>query len=580
MHTTARKLATAAFITIAINANVMANSPYKSPYIYLDTDHQIDAPDTAPVSSNENISSHLGNEGISHPFAEFSRQSSTFDPWFTEHRISGNAKFLINTIEDARSHGLDPEQYDLSRILLISETLQKRTSCLKSESLGTTDDNLRYNLSYLLDTNFVKVIEHLGQGVVDGPSLQRRLFRDRPDIDAFNMLVSVNNAELSVKQAITRATPMHSDYERLREKMRDLLTEQSTYVERIKVNEHVQTILVTEASDKQLISQRLVETGDLTFEAFGSSDPDERLLQALQAFQGNHGLKPNGLVDEATRNALNASVEEDIEAVAVSLERWRWLPRDLGDRHLIANIPGYSVKFVENDTTMLSMRTVVGKIRHQTPSFTEDMTYMEFNPTWTVPSSITNNELLPIERRKPGYLTARNFDVIRKQDDGWRRDPISSLTQAELNASPFPYTLRQRGGAGNALGRMKFMMPNPYSIYLHDTPAKSYFSHTDRAYSHGCIRLSDPDAMAQHLLMADGYTPDEIKTFSSSTKNRRVNFRTPVPTHMVYMTTWVGENNVLQKRPDVYGNDGALLAALRDGGTLLSNDMKLAQYTY
>jgi len=195
---------------------------------------------------------------------------------------------------------------------------------------------------------------------------------------------------------------------------------------------------------------------------------------------------------------------------------------------------------------------------------------MEFNPTWTVPASIANKTLIPKERRRPGYLQSRNFDFLKRVNGQLVKVPPASVTRDMFNRKYFPYILRQRGGPINALGRMKFMMPNQYAIYLHDTQAKKHFTLNDRAYSHGCIRLSDPDAMARALMSGDGYSDAKIERSLSSKKTHTVRFRQPIPTHLVYLTSWVDDNGELQHRPDIYRNDAAVLEALKEAGTLLT----------
>jgi len=164
---------------------------------------------------------------------------------------------------------------------------------------------------------------------------------------------------------------------------------------------------------------------------------------------------------------------------------------------------------------------------------------------------------------------SRNFDFLKRVNNRLVKVPPETVTAEDFNAARFPYTLRQRGGPINALGRMKFMMPNQYAIYLHDTQAKKHFTLNDRAFSHGCIRLSDPDALAIELLLADGYSERQISASLNSSKTHRLRFRNPIPTHLVYLTAWVDENNVLQMRPDLYNNDRSLAKALADANTLL-----------
>lgn len=498
-------------------------------------------------------------------------------PWLSDNGISPNAQVLIRAIQDAKIHGLQPESYGLNRILSVVDNLntldEKRAADASPQKTQLSNDQnaLRFSLNQLLDTNFIKLVEHLGKGIVDGKSNQKQLYRDAPEVNAFNLLVSVSDAQLSVHQVINSVAPKHEGYKRLTQVMRDLLTEQSTGIQRTKVATADESPIISKEEDKQQIRTRLLETGDLSFEANMASNSDAELLKALRAFQSRHGIEPSNIADTKTRAALNKSVNADIDSVALNLERWRWLPRDLGDSHIFVNIPEFQIDLVVNNKTTLTMPGVVGKYRHQTPSFSEDMSYMEFNPTWTVPVSITNAELIPKERKNPGYLESRQFDFLKVVGNKVTKVPRSSITPEEFNAPRFPYTLRQRGGSINALGRMKFMMPNKYSIYLHDTQSQKHFTLNERAYSHGCIRLSDPDALAQHLMANDGYSQKEIDAAFASKRTHRIKFRQPIPTHLVYLTTWVDENNVLQHRPDIYRNDQKLLESLRTADTLLSS---------
>ena len=520
------------------------------------------------------------NSNLSSDFTDKEReQIRKSGPWLSDIGLSQNAQVLIRAIQDARVHGLNPENYNLAQILswvdLLSHVDRTHLDSLRQDDSdrARTVDALRFQLSALLDESFITLTKHLGQGVVDGRKLQKDLFRDAPDVNAFNMLVSIINAELSVRNALESVTQSHPDYQRLTWMLRDLLTEQATDIARTRVASENDAQPIATTSDKQKIRERLLEAGDLSIDAYLSANADAELLNALRAFQSRNGIEQSSFADEATRTALNRSVYDEIEAVAISLERWRWLPRDLGSRHIFVNIPNYRVNLMDSGKTELSMTAVVGRYKHQTPSFSRDMSYMEFNPTWTVPVSITNKELIPKERRRPGYLVSRDFDFLKRVGNRLIKVPASSVTKDDLYKARFPYTLRQRGGPINALGRMKFMMPNPYAIYLHDTQAKKHFTLNDRAYSHGCIRLSDPDALAQHLMLGDGYTQQEIDKAIRSKKTHRVRFRHPIPTHLVYLTTWVSEDGALQSRPDIYRQDDKLVKALKASDKLLAEAM-------
>lgn len=497
-------------------------------------------------------------------------------PWLTDQGLSSNAQQLIRSIQNAAVHGLDPDNYGLAEILRTVDTLNgldkpgthaghRQRSVHLPGSLS-----LRDTLSNQMDEAFVSLARHLGQGVVDARATQRDLYRDAPVINAEELLRDVREGRSSSLQALNSVTPQHSDYQRLTSRMRDLLTERATGSQRALIADHTDASSMMSHADVYAIKSRLAESDDLSLKGKVSPYFDDDLVSALKRFQIRHGLTPTGRMDLRTSKVLNLSIDEEIQAIALSLERWRWMPRKLGEKHIFVNIPDYRVVFRDGEEIKMSMTAVVGSVDHQTPTFSRDMSYMEFNPTWTVPASITNRELIPKERRRPGYLVSRQFDYLKREGNRLVVVPPEQITAAELNTVPFPYVLRQRGGPINALGRMKFMMPNPYAIYLHDTQAKKHFTLNDRAYSHGCIRLSDPDQLATLLMTEDGYSQSKIKQTLRARETERVRLRTPIPTHLTYLTTWVDASGQLQRRSDIYRQDEALTKALLEAGTLLT----------
>ncbi|PIE36829.1 MAG: hypothetical protein CSA54_03135 [Gammaproteobacteria bacterium] len=352
--------------------------------------------------------------------------------------------------------------------------------------------------------------------------------------------------------------------------MRDLLTEKATGLAPTRITGKLPLGLGDRQHAVTQLKERLIETGDLGYFARLDWHFDAELEEALQRFQTRSGLEDTGILDDRTLAELNLPIEEEIERIALSLERWRWMPRKLGKRHIIVNIPNYKVEMYDGHQLILDMVAVVGAARYPTPNFSRDMSYIEFNPTWTVPSRIVNEELVPRERRRPGYLASRNFAFFRHTGKGLREVPASSVPRSAFRQTPFPYVLRQRSGAGNALGRMKFMMPNPHAIYLHDTQAKELFEHHDRAYSHGCIRLGDPEYFARLLMRLDGRSESEIEQALAERETHRVRLRSRIPTHLIYMTTWVDAYGAIQHRRDVYQHDANLVAALKRANTLLN----------
>ncbi len=440
-------------------------------------------------------------------------------------------------------------------------------SASDSTDATTPWNKLRSRLAEQLQSGFKDLISDLGQGVVNGRLVQPNLYRSAPRIDSDKYLQSVIDGRMSVAMALKRSIPTHKHYSLLTRVMRDLLTEIDSSVRRTQVA----PVPVVEGvpDDQHLISQRLFEMGLLPLTEIFETTPAS-MTTALRQLQKQYGLEQTGNADRKTRSALNRSVEQDISDLALSLERWRWMPRDLGKRHILVNIPEYQVYVVEGSETLLSMTAVVGTEEHQTPSFSRDMTYMEFNPTWTVPASIANEKLIPLERDNPGYLKARHFHFLENRHGRFYKVPAQEVTQYDYQREPFPYTIRQSGGKFNALGKMKFMMPNPYAIYLHDTQYKQHFTLNDRAYSHGCIRLHRPAQLARLLMRKNGYDEQTIQNSLGSNETHRIRFKEPFTTHLAYYTAWIDENNQPQFRPDIYGHNQALALALKKKNSLLN----------
>lgn len=492
--------------------------------------------------------------------------------WLDPDGPSRNAERLLARLADAGAHGLDPARYDLDG-LRADLAAAFRPPPFAAPAL---DSPARAALAYRFGRAFSRLAEDLGRGLVDARSVQRRLYRDRPDPDIDALRAALVRGELDVDGALAAVAPTDERYLRLVDTTRKLLAERASGGSRTRVDEDGALRIGERHADVMRLKRRLIETGELPVDTVVTPMFDADLVVALEAFQRRHGIEPGGGSDRRTREALNRTIEDDLDDLALSLERWRWMPRALGELHVLVNLPDYRLVVDHGTRRVLDMPVVIGAIEHPTPSFSRDMSYLEFQPTWTVPASIAYRELLPRERADPGYLRSRNFDFLEYVDGTLRKVPHEAVDRAALDARPFPYVLRQRGGANNALGRMKFMMPNPYAIYLHDTPAKRHFALHERAFSHGCIRLSDPDRLATLLLQLDGRSPEETEGLIESRETRRSRLRAPVPTHLVYFTTWIDEEGDLRRRDDVYGHDPALRAALETLGALPSARLRNA----
>lgn len=292
---------------------------------------------------------------------------------------------------------------------------------------------------------------------------------------------------------------------------------------------------------------------------------DDTLVEAVKHFQARHGLEVDGVVGPASLVAMNVPIEARIESIAFAMERWRWMPDDLGAQYIIVNIAGFELERVNNGTVEERMAVVVGKPYSRTPVFSDAIRYLEFNPYWNVPAGLAAKEELPKLQSNPGAVAAQGFEAVR----GDEVYDVRQVDWAQVTPSRFPFRLRQKPGTNNALGRVKFMFPNSHDVYLHDTPSRSLFGRAERAFSHGCIRLSRPLDLAQQVLAAGG-VPDwsmgKIDDVVASLKNTVVNLETPLPVHITYLTAWAEADGV-HFSSDIYGHDEKLLAAL-DGKSL------------
>ncbi len=283
------------------------------------------------------------------------------------------------------------------------------------------------------------------------------------------------------------------------------------------------------------LKARLFASGDLkTFDS--SSRYDSSLLPAVQQAQRRFGFKDDGILDQPLADALNIPVKQRVEQILINLERMRWLPEKPSPSRIVANIPEFKIHVFENNTEAFEMNIVVGKEGTSTVIFNDELKYIVFSPYWNVPSSIVKKEILPAMKRNPGYLASHNMEMTSKG-----------------GGTP---TIRQKPGGSNSLGRVKFLFPNNYNIYFHDTPAKSLFNREKRAFSHGCMRLADAKKLAEYLLRDQPeWTNEKIDEAMHQSKEKWVTLKQPIPVYVSYFTAWVDNDGLLNFREDIYGHD-------------------------
>jgi murein L,D-transpeptidase YcbB/YkuD len=309
---------------------------------------------------------------------------------------------------------------------------------------------------------------------------------------------------------------------------------------------------------------RLRAEGDLRTGLADSEDLfDDTLEQAVRHFQRRYGLDVDGVVGPATLAMLNVPVETRARQIALNMERWRWLPREVGPHAVIVNVAGFTLEVMENHDSVMTMRIVAGKPATRTPVFHTFVTAVELNPAWHVPTSIAVKEMLPLIRRNPQYLVKHHLTVLQ----GWGTktqviDP-TRIAWARISERHFPYRFRQEPGPWNALGRVKIHLPNPFTVYLHDTPTQELFARTVRAFSHGCIRIEKPIEFAEHLLRGTEWTRDTLLAAINQGVERTIRLPKPIPIYVGYWTAWIEQDSTLHFRADLYGRDRRLDQALR-----------------
>ena len=288
---------------------------------------------------------------------------------------------------------------------------------------------------------------------------------------------------------------------------------------------------------------------------------DEDLKNAVISFQNKHGLFADGIVGGQTLRFLNITAKRKIAIIRLNLERMRWLPRDLGQKYLLVNIPEYKLRLYENNNIKLNMAVIVGDTKFPTPVFSDKMAYVVLNPNWNIPDSIAKNELIPKLLKDPNYLANNGIDIyagwngaVEKVDSKEVLD--SAILQDETNLQTFRFS--QNSSKANPLGKMKFMFPNKHSVYIHDTPGKSLFTYARRAFSHGCIRLSKPEELLSTIASEDknlDITKANEILANAAITDKSIGLDKKIPIHIVYLTSWVDENGILQFRDDIYNFD-------------------------
>ncbi|MDB5202645.1 MAG: L,D-transpeptidase family protein [Ferruginibacter sp.] len=434
--------------------------------------------------------------------------------WFDKEGMIEQAGNLFNRIKNIEEEGLATKKLQYTAQF---STMMDSSTVLRSGP--------QLPLELMLTAQYLQYSKLVWEGMDEEQSKALEWLLPRKKISTGQLLDSL----LSGKDVLANP-PVYRQYYLLKEylkKYRALLTDSS----RIEFTKDLK--LGDSSTQVKQVRKKLFLYGDIALDNSGEKF-DQELKTAVGNFQSRMGLKSSGIINAGFLKELNVPVSDRIQSVIINMERSRWVTDSMHGNYLVINIPEYKLHVYENDSLAWDMNVVVGQNQHKTVVFNGDMKYIVFSPYWNIPAGILKNETLPAIKRNPNYLASHNME--------WNNGSV-----------------RQKPGPNNSLGLVKFLFPNSHSIYLHDSPAKSLFNETNRAFSHGCIRLAEPKKLAEYLLRNDtSWNTEKIMAAMNSGTEKYVTLKKTVPVFIAYFTAWVDKNSKLNFRPDVYARDKRL----------------------
>lgn len=509
--------------------------------------------DSKMLQQKLNIEKDTDSSGKNY-LAELQRfyKARNYEPlWFLQTDPSPLLDTALVFIENADKEGLDSRDYQLQKLLQLRQQEQRSSSETLTLELQTTRAVLMLakDLSRgRLTASSADPDWHIPQASFDAITFLQKAIRSGDLAQAFSALPPQEPEYQLLKQTLIRYQQIsdNADWE----KIPDIpsLRPNSTDLAVVLLRQRIAHAYAIEGID----AYNITPSDSLVY--------DEELVNAIKAFQIQNSLNPDGVIGRNTLKALNTPLAWRIRQLRINMERLRWLPRNLGNRHILVNIAGFRLTAFEQGRSPLNMRIIVGMGYRSTPSFKSNMSHLVVNPYWAVPATIAQKDLLPKQQKNPNFFTSSNFKVYASYDrEAEPIDPASVDWQALKN---FPFLLRQQPGKNNALGRVKFMFPNSFDIYLHDTPSRALFQKDIRAFSSGCIRLEKPFELAAFVLGK----PELSENFSTKLEEGNpatMHLPKQLPIYLVYITAWVDEQHNVHFSPDIYDRD---MRALRYAG--------------
>jgi L,D-transpeptidase YcbB len=477
--------------------------------------------------------------------------------WSAEKGLLGDADSLLAALRESDHEGLDPFDYHHDAIDSVLVELQRNYT-----GREPIDPLLRCEMDLLLTDSYLLFASHLNEGKVERDSMRVRWSIGSKGSTYDSLLASSLGSHI-VRQGLQSLSPQHRMYADLK----DMLASFAKILKKggwgsIPTGEAMKG--GNQGKRVLTLRNRLWASGDLTARTGWNTDEfDSTLVDGLRSFQRRHGLEPSGVADSATIAALNVPVQRRIEQIRINLERWRWMPHDLGRKNIKVNIPDFRLSVEEQSKQVLSMKVVLGLPEWQTPVFSTAMSHVLFNVHWIAPDDIVSKELINYMKADSNYLRSNNMSLWKRRGDSLQQIDPHTVNIKELDPKDIDFFLRQEAGPQNIMGQVKFLVPNEHSIYLHDTPYREDFPKSVRMYSHGCIRLEKPLELAEYVLREfPTWTRERIDTIVAQRTEQSLLLKHPIPVHVVYCTAWKEKDGLVQFRQDYYGLDRKLGAVL------------------
>lgn len=500
--------------------------------------------------------------------------------WMDSYELTDAGRALLQVLRETAADDWRNYGYELA----ILEREATRLSNIPKQATAVEVLLTDAFITYAQQAMNSQLLPDMGEG--DHPSMRRVSNTNNPMVTEEHIveLLSDSIRRNELNALVEQLTPSHPGYLRLRNELNRYLAIANSgrwyplpedFVleanERHRLVPHLRWLL-TQTGDLQnnALAWLFRQGEERTVAPAANSDYDinrdeflfdNNLKDALANFQRRHNINATGKLDARTLKWLNMPPHQMAQKIALNMKRWRHLPRDLGSRHVMVNMADYRLQLMNGGSVELDMKVIVGNLQRRTPVMIQSMSTIELAPTWSVPKSIALSSLIPKVRRNPDYLEQKGYQIIGKVDGVDQFIPARSVDWKKITDKNFPYRIVQKPGIDNALGSIKFMLPNDQDIYLHDTSQPELFNLNNRALSSGCVRVEEPRLLAEKLIRGhQGWTRKNIDAAISQNRTTRIRLQEDVPVYLMYWTTWVDDKGVLQIREDIYQRD--LIAGL------------------